>query len=437
MLVRRGVERRPVVLVTAALLFIAAFLARQSSGDAQAGLALLYILPVALTALELGLVAGVAAAGFAMGLLGIWVATTEAELGAVGFATRALVFLAAGGITGRFSQRMRLAHSRQERLLDSGLELGRLGDADDLAAAVARHAGRVADLKGVRVTLGDRAPVEAGRLEAPEAIPLQGRGTGPGTLEVELGRRGTVADEDRAALAVLALQASVAWENRRLLQSERERVVLQAELSEARDRLAERARQLRTVLDGQEQERRELAYQLHEGAAQALAAVMLGLELLERDVEATPRDGRLAGLRDHLEDTMGSLRELAVGLRPPVLDGIGLVPALERLGESGRIPGLERIEVELAAVGRLGPDVETAVYRVVEDAARTMRGPHEARVTCDRENQLLNVSVRALDGAIVDDLTAVRARLDLLGGSLDAAPGTLVVRLPLSAPVAA
>lgn len=84
MMVRRGVERRPVVLVTAALLFIAVFLARQSSGDAEAGIALLYVLPVALTALELGLVAGVAAAGFAMGLLGIWVATTEAELGAVG-----------------------------------------------------------------------------------------------------------------------------------------------------------------------------------------------------------------------------------------------------------------------------------------------------------------------------------------------------------------
>ena len=435
--VRRGVERRPVVLVTAALLFTAVFVARQSSDDSQTGVALLYVLPVALTALELGLVAGLTAAGFAMGLLGIWVATSEAELGALGFATRALVFVAAGGIAGRFSQRMRLAQRRQERLLESGLELGRLGDADDLAAAVARHAGRVADLEGLRVTLGDGAPVEAGRLEAPEAIPLEGRGTGSGSIEVELGRRGTVADEDRAALAVLALQASVAWENRRLLQSERERVVLQAELREARDRLAERARQLRTVLDGQEQERREVAYELHEGAAQALAAVLLGLELLERDLEATPRDGRLAGLRDDLEDTMRSLRELAVGLRPPVLDGIGLVPALERLAESNRIPGLERIEVELAAAGRLEPDAETAVYRVVEDAVRTMRGPHAARVTCDSEKQLLSVSVQALDGATVNDLTAVRARLELLGGSLDAAAGTLLVRLPLSAPMAA
>jgi signal transduction histidine kinase len=372
-----------------------------------------------------------------MGLVGTWVVTTEADLGALGFATRGLVFVAAGGIAGRFSQRMRLAQRRQERLLDSGLELARLGDADDLAAAVARHAGRVAELKGLRVTLGDEAPVEVGRLEAPELIPLEGRGTGPGRLEVELRRRGAVAAEDRAGLAELALQASVAWENRRLLQSERERVVLHAELREARDRLAERARQLRTVLDSQEQERREVAYELHEGAAQALAAILLGLELLDRDLEASPGDGRLAGLRDHLEETMGSLRELAVGLRPPVLDGIGLVPALERLGESDRIPGLERIDVELAAAGRLEPDAETAVYRVVEDAVRAVNGPHAARVTCDCGNQLLTVSVHALDGATVDDLTPVRARLDLLGGRLDETPGELVVRLPLSARMAA
>jgi signal transduction histidine kinase len=430
-------ERRAVVLVAAALLFAGVFLLRQSSDDPDAGVALLYVLPVALTALELGLVAGVGAAALAMGLVGIWLATTDAELSLLGLSTRALVFAAAGGIAGRFSRRMRMAQRRQERLLDSGLELGRLSDADDLAAAVTRHADRVAPLKGVRVTLGDGVPVESGRLEAPEIISLEGRGTAPGTLEFELRRQGSAADEDRAALAVLAQQAAVARENRMLLRSERERVVLQAELREARERLAERARQLRTVLEGQEQERREVAYELHERAAQALAAILLGLELLERDLETGPGEGRLAGLRDHLGATLGSLRDLAVGLRPPVLDGIGLVPALERLGDSGRIPGLERIAVELAAAGRLDPDAETAVYRVVEDAVRTMRGPHSARVTCDPRDQLLTVSVHALDGATVDDLTAVRARLDLLGGSVDATSRELVVRLPLSARMAA
>lgn len=417
------------MLAATVLLFIAVFLLRQSSADPGTGMALLYVLPVALVALELGLAAGLAAAGLAMGLLGIWVVTTEADLGALGFATRALVFAAAGGIPGRFSERMRLAQRRQERLLDSGLELARLGETGDLAVAVGRHASRVADLRGVRVTLGDAAPVETGRLDAPYVLPFEGSGA----LEVELRRDGGVADEDRAALAVLALQASVAQQNRRLLERERERVLLEAELREARDRLAERARQLRTVLDGQEQERREVAYELHERAAQALAAILLGLELLERDADASPGEGRVASLRDDLVATLGSLRALAVGLRPPVLDVIGLVPALERLAESGRIPRLERMEVELAAAGRLEPAVETAVFRVVEDAVRAMQGPHSARVTCDCESQVLTVSVRALGGASPgDDLTALRARLDLLGGSVQASPRELVVHLPLS-----
>lgn len=434
LIVRRGVERRAVVLLAAAVLFVEVFGLRQLGQDPSDGVALLYVVPVALAALELGLVAGLAAAGLAIGLTGLWAATAAAGLGALGLFTRAVVFLAVGGIAGRFGDRMRAAQRRQDRLLRSGVELARLDQAGDLALALAAHAAHVVDARAVRVVLGDLEAVEGG-WPGPGAcvLPIGGAGV----LEVELARTGTLADEDRAALAMLALQARVALDNRALLQSERERRVLQAELREARGRLAERGRQLRGVIDTQERERREVAHELREQVAQELAAVLLGLSLLERDLEAVGRDGQLGELREHVDSTMGSLSALAVALRPSVLDGIGLAVALERLPSSGRAPGLERVDVELGdGADRLDPEVETAIYRVVEDAARAMEGPRRARVSADPAGDRLTVRVRSLgETAGTGDLTVLRARLELLGGRVEEAPSELVARMPLRAPL--
>jgi signal transduction histidine kinase len=425
-LVRRGVERRPVVLAATAVLFAAVFALHRANPDPAASLGLLYVIPVTLAALELGLTAGLVGAAVSTGLL---LTSSPTQPGALEVLTRAVVYAAAGGIAGRFSDRMRQAQRRQERLLDSGLALSRLEESDDLAATLARHAALATGATGVRVTLGSGVPAEIGRVgSSPEVIELYG-GDAPGRMEVDLPRTGGSAGEERAALALLALQAGVARENRRLLDSERKRAALQAELREARGRLAERARQLGAVLDMQERERRDLARELHEEAAQTLAAVLLELDMLERDVETG--DHRVAELRDHVGAAIGSLRDLAVALRPPVLDGIGLVPALERLGE-GRIPGVERVSVQLDPARRLAPEAETAVYRVVEDALRAVEGRRVARVGAETAGGEVMVTVRPLNGGrVIRDLTTLAARLDLLGGTIDSQTDELVVRLPV------
>jgi signal transduction histidine kinase len=432
LLIRRPWERRPVVLATSAALFVAVFVLRQETSDAEAGLALLYVFPVILVALELGMLAGFGAAMLATALVLVWATTAPVDLGVVGASTRSAVFVAAGLVAGRFSDHIRSVYLTQEGLLDAGIGLARLGDADKLGELVVDRALELPGVSGARLTIGSGPAVRAGGVGGrPERFPLAGRDRVHGMLEVEL--RGGA--EERAALAMLALQASVALENQRLLERERERVRLRAALGEAQDPLADRGAQLRTVLDDQELERTQVAHELHEGAAQALAAVLFGLDVVERDVGSDRNSKRLADARSQVDATLASLRDLAVSLRPPLLDDIGVVPALERLAEDGKLAGLERVDVELGAIGeQLTPDREAAIYRVVEEAVRVTAGQRAAQARYDERTCELEVAVRPSKKGMVADASALRARVELLGGAVAAQGGLLTARIPLEPP---
>jgi two-component system, NarL family, sensor histidine kinase DevS len=122
---------------------------------------------------------------------------------------------------------------------------------------------------------------------------------------------------------------------------------------------------LRRVVDAQETERRRLARELHDETGQALTSILLGLKALEESAE----EGALSELRQLVVNTLQDVRRLAVELRPPVLDDFGLDAALERLttafGEQTGMP--VRFRSNLGDV-RLPEDVETALYRIVQEA---------------------------------------------------------------------
>ena len=125
----------------------------------------------------------------------------------------------------------------------------------------------------------------------------------------------------------------------------------------------------RRVVEAQELERQRLARELHDETGQALTSVLLGLRSLE---EANSEDELRAAathVRELVVETLQDVRRLAVELRPKALDDFGLVPALERLADSfGEQTG---IAVELESTlrdERLPPDVETALYRIVQEA---------------------------------------------------------------------
>jgi signal transduction histidine kinase len=428
--VRRGSERRVVVLATAVGLFALLFALRQMSADRTDATELLYVVPISLVALELGLLAGVGAATLALGSVWIWTLSSHAGLDAVGMFTRGVTFFAVGIVAGRFSDRMRDARDRQHLLLQSGLKLSHLTGAEDLPATLALHARELVACCETRVELNGQPPADSGVAgDIHERFPIEARGIKYGTLAVSASR--AMNPEDRAALTVLALQAAVAAENRRLLEGERERAVIRAELHDARLRLTDRGDQLRELIARQEAERDHVAYQLHEQAAQTLAAVLLGLTALERDLGSEMAAPKLDTLRSNVDHTLRSLRSLAVSLRPPAL-ALGLRAGLEQLADAARDRGFEEMTVDLQGVDNLSEETETMAYRVVEEALHAAGTARSISVRTEAGERQLVIVVQGVRRSIPrEQLAVLRARMELAGGTLSATAAELHAVMPL------
>ena len=153
-------------------------------------------------------------------------------------------------------------------------------------------------------------------------------------------------------------------EDQRLAETFAARAAVAADLSTrvARDAVAR-------VVDAQELERRRLARELHDETGQALTSMLLALRAVEEAKDEAGAREATARLRELLVETLHDVRRLAVELRPKALDDFGLVPALERLTET--FSEQTAIPVELEAVlgeERLPPPIETALYRIVQEA---------------------------------------------------------------------
>jgi signal transduction histidine kinase len=257
-------------------------------------------------------------------------------------------------------------------------------------------------------------------------VPVKLRGVAYGNLyltEKEEGSDFTVDDEEVTTL--LAAQAAVAIENTRRVE---------------RDALTR-------VVAAQEVERRRLARELHDGTGQALTSILLGLSAVEHADSLESARRAVAPLRQLVVETLQDVRSLAVELRPKALDDFGLGPALRRLGESVReTNGLDvQVEARLGA-SRLPADVETAVYRIAQEAlSNVLRHAAAERVSIVATRRERSVSLVIEDdgqgfdiGAPAEGmgLVGMRERVNLLDGvlGLESTVGegtTIVVDLPL------
>ena len=125
---------------------------------------------------------------------------------------------------------------------------------------------------------------------------------------------------------------------------------------------------LRRVVEAQELERRRLARELHDQTGQELTSVLLGLKAVEEAKSDAERAEALAAVREQVVETLHDVRRLAVELRPKALDDFGLVPALERLRDTFAEQTGMRVDLESRLRERLAADVETALYRIVQEA---------------------------------------------------------------------
>src|SRR5580658_4491054 len=147
------------------------------------------------------------------------------------------------------------------------------------------------------------------------------------------------------------------------------------------------------LVRAQEEERRALSRELHDEAAQAFSAVLMEAEnLLDLDPAPEVR-AHLDSIRGVAEKGMNEIRNMALLLRPSMLDDFGLLPALEwQAREIGKRTGL-RVQVTSEMSGELPEEHKTCVYRVVQEALNNCAQHAQANA--------VQVCVRHLDGQII------------------------------------
>jgi len=213
-------------------------------------------------------------------------------------------------------------------------------------------------------------------------------------------------------------------DDQRLAESFATRAAVAVDLSErvARD-------SLRRIVAAQELERERLARELHDETGQALTSILLGLKALEESLPGEQARASVGDLRELVVGTLQDVRRLAVELRPKALDDFGLVPALERLTEAFAEQTGIAVDFEATLDERLLPEIETALYRIVQESLTNVVKHARAQ----RVSIVLTRQGRGLTAVIEDDgrgfdpaeagadrfgLQGMRERLALLDGEL-------------------
>jgi signal transduction histidine kinase len=203
---------------------------------------------------------------------------------------------------------------------------------------------------------------------------------------------------------------------------------------------------MRRVVEAQELERSRLARELHDETGQALASILLGLRTLEQTLDSEHARTRVASVRELAVSTLHNVRRLAVELRPAALDDFGLDAAIERLVETYRENAATAVDLEIR-IGdeRLPPDVETTLYRIVQEGLTNITKHAEASrisVLLTRKERTVVLVVeddgRGFDTRTATDglgLAGMRERVALVGGRMRVETGdagtTIAVEIPV------
>jgi signal transduction histidine kinase len=211
-----------------------------------------------------------------------------------------------------------------------------------------------------------------------------------------------------------------------------------------------------SVQQAQEDERRRIARELHDGICQSLSAMKLNAEVLEDHIEVKNREvnQRFRSLTRQCEDLIVEVRRMSANLRPSHLDDFGIVVALNLLArEFQKEHGISiNVEMNTSVRMQLAPQIEIAVYRICQEALNNIAKHARAttvRMSFQKENDAVVLQVadngrgfeiaeaeRRRDARHGLGLMGMRERVELLGGTfgVTTAPGegtTIAVRLPL------
>lgn len=272
------------------------------------------------------------------------------------------------------------------------------------------------------------------------SLPLSVEGNLFGVLNIvrPSGQRFTV--DDLAVASSLADLAALAMEKSRLYDALHEREQRTSDL-------------LAAAIQAQEQERRRIAADIHDGFLQDLSAVFLKAESAKMFLERGQMErvaSAIVDIKEMVRDEVQSLRDYIFEVRPPSLDEVGLAPTLKEMAE--RVASENDLKGRFEAVGfqeRLPEVLETIFYRTAQEALRNVvrhSGAGGFKVRLEREDHKVTLTVTD-DGKGIDQesihkkghygIDTMRERVELAGGKLriqgEAMRGTEVrATIPLS-----
>jgi PAS domain S-box-containing protein len=228
------------------------------------------------------------------------------------------------------------------------------------------------------------------------------------------------------------------------------------------ERLAQKSQELqrlsRRLIRAQEEERRSVSCELHDEVGQALTAMQINLEAIEKeiDIEPSTRVGsRLTECIDLNDQILAQIREICLNLRPSILDDLGLTPTLNWYINrfSQRVD--QRVDYHIDPLPtRLTPEVETTFYRGVQEAlTNIVKHARAGRINIKLVSDVDDIRLTVVDNGRGFDITqldqlpdpdrgigliGLRERISLLGGRFNLAsrPGqgtTLEIFFPIAA----
>jgi signal transduction histidine kinase len=267
---------------------------------------------------------------------------------------------------------------------------------------------------------------------ADRAVPVRHQGELLGALAVRMPPAEPLKPTTEKLLEDLAGQAGLILRNVRLTEE------LKAKLEELR---ASRQR----LVSAQDEERRRLERNIHDGAQQQLVALAVKLNLVEALSEKSPAKAREMAeqAKSELQDALDDLRDLARGIYPPLLADKGLAAALEAQARKAAVP----VTIEPDGIGRYPQEAEAAAYfcvlEALQNAAKYARASAVTVSLAQQEADL--VFAVADDGIGFDPAATPRGsglqnmadRLEALGGTVEviSAPGegtTVSGRIPVT-----
>ncbi|KOR95864.1 sensor histidine kinase [Geobacillus stearothermophilus] len=206
------------------------------------------------------------------------------------------------------------------------------------------------------------------------------------------------------------------------------------------------------ITEAQEEERRRLSREIHDGPAQLLAHVLLRSDLVEKVIKERGTEAAIAEIRDFrkmVRSALSEVRRIIYDLRPMALDDLGLVPTLKKYLQTTEEynNGVHISFVHIGEEIRLPSRMEAAVFRLVQESVQNALKHAEARhidvkmeVTCHHLLVSVKDDGKGFDPSVKKEnafgLIGMRERVELLGGTLDirskiGSGTTVFIRVPL------